>query len=153
MITRPSTSRVLEDVVEELSRDIMPSLTDPAQQIRLHMLMIVLNNCANASEREISVMRDEIPVYLDFASDVATATGDADVAAAVSAGQMGDSLVLSDVIANYQCASRAFSTAMDLVMDTVNRDFIARGEAILQMRMDNERAILSGVSAVGRSAS
>ena len=43
MITRPSTSRILEDVVEELTRDIMPSLSDPAQQIRLHMLIIVLN--------------------------------------------------------------------------------------------------------------
>ena len=30
MITRPSTSRVLEDVVEELTRDIMPMITDPA---------------------------------------------------------------------------------------------------------------------------
>lgn len=153
MITRPSTSRVLEDVVEELTRDILPVISDPAQQIRLHMLMIVLNNCANASEREISVMREETAVYLDFAGDVATATGDADVAAAVSASQMGDSLILSDVIADYQRASRAFSTAMDLVMDTVNRDFIERGEGILQMRMDNERAILSGVAAVGRSAS
>lgn len=153
MITRPSTSRVLEDVVEELTRDIMPSLTDPAQQIRLHMLMIVLNDCANASEREISVMREEIPQYLGFASDVAAATGDAEVAAAVQAGQMGDSLVLSDVIDDYQRASRAFSTAMDLVMDRVDRDFIQRGEDILRMRMDNERAILSGVSAVGRSAS
>lgn len=153
MITRPSTSRVLEDVIEELTRDIMPSLTDPAQQIRLHMLMIVLNNCANASEREISVMREEIPVYLEFASDVAAATGDASVAAAVEAGRMGESLVLSDVIGDYQRASRAFSTAMDLVMDTVNREFTARGEDILRMRMDNERAILSGVSAVGRSAS
>lgn len=153
MITRPSTSRILEDVVEELTRDIMPSLTDPAQQIRLHMLMIVLNNCANASEREISVMREEIPDYLDFASDVAAATGSPEVSAAVAEAQMGDSLVLSDVIADYQRASRAFSTAMDLVMDTVNRDFIVRGEDILRRRMDNERAILSGVSAVGRSAS
>lgn len=153
MITRPSTSRILEDVVEELTRDIMPSLTDPAQQIRLHMLMIVLNNCANASEREISVMREEIPDYLDFAADVAAATGSPEVSAAVAEAQMGDSLVLSDVIADYQRASRAFSTAMDLVMDTVNRDFIVRGEDILRRRMDNERAILSGVSAVGRSAS
>jgi len=153
MITRPSTSRVLEDVVEELTRDIMPSLTDPAQQIRLHMLMIVLNNCANASEREISVMREEIPMYVDFAADVAASTGSAEVAAAAEAARMGDSLVLSDVIADYQRASSAFSDAMDLVMDTVNREFIERGEAILRMRMDNERAILSGVAAVGRSAS
>ncbi len=153
MITRPSTSRVLEDVVEELTRDIMPSITDPAQQIRLSMLMIVLNNCANASEREIAVMREEIPTYLAFAADVAAATGNADVSAAAESAAMGDSLVLSDVIADYQRASRAFSTAMDLVMDTVNRDFIERGEDLLRTRMDNERAILSGVAAVGRSAS
>lgn len=153
MITRPSTSRILEDIVEELTRDILPSITDPAQQIRLQMLLVVLNNCANASEREIAVMRDEIPLYLQFASDVAAATGSEDVAAAVDFAQPGDSLVLSDVISDYQRASRAFTTAMDLVMDTVNRDFIERGEQILRTRMDNERAILSGVSAVGRSAS
>ena len=66
---------------------------------------------------------------------------------------MGDSLVLSDVIHDYENASRAFSAAMDLVMDTVNRDFIERGEALLKTRVVNERAILSGSSAVGRSAS
>lgn len=153
MITRPSTSRILEDVVDELTRDIMPSLTDPAQQIRLQMLMIVLNNCSNASEREIAVMREEIPVYLEFAADVAAATDDADVAAAVAAAQPGDSLVLSDVITDYQRASSAFSSAMDLVMDRLDRDLISRGEDILRMRLANERAILSGVSAVGRSAS
>jgi flagellar hook-basal body complex protein FliE len=153
MITRPSTSRIIEDICEELTRDILPSLTDPAQQIRLHMLMITLINCANASEREIQVMREEIPVYQSFASDVAAATGDPDVAAAAASATMGESLVLSDVITDYQRASRAFSTAMDLVMDTVNRDFIGRGEDILRMRLANERAILSGTSAVGRSAS
>ncbi len=153
MITRPSTSRALEDVVEELTRDILPVITDPAQQIRLHMLMIVLNDCVNASEREISVMRTEIPTYLAFAEDVATSTGDPEVAAAVAGAQMGDSLVLRDVIRDYENASRAFSTAMDLVMDTVNRAFIERGETLLRTRVTNERAILSGSSAVGRSAS
>ena len=153
MITRPSTSRVLEDVVEELTRDILPMITDPAQQIRLHMLMVVLNDCANASEREISVMRTEIPEYLAFAADVAKVTGNAAVDAAVAGAQMGESLVLTDVIRDYENASRAFSTAMDLVMDTVDRNFIERGEALLRTRVMNERAILSGSSAVGRSAS
>ena len=131
----------------------MPLITDPAQQIRMHMLMIVLNDCVNASEREISVMRAEIPQYLNFVNDVAAATGDAAVAAAAAGASMGTSLVLSDVIADYESASRAFSTAMDLVMDTVNREFIERGEELLRQRVTNERAILSGSSAVGRSAS
>lgn len=153
MITRPSTSRIIEDICEEMTRDILPSLTDSAQQIRLHMMLVTLINCANASEREIQVMREEIPVYASFATDVAAATGNAEVTAAAATATMGESLVLSDVIADYQRASRAFSTAMDYVMDTVNRDFIARGEDILRMRMANEKAILSGTSAVGRSAS
>lgn len=153
MITRPSTSRVLEDVVVELTRDILPMITDPAQQIRLHMLMVVLNDCVNASEREISVMRTEIPEYLAFAGDVAGATGNAEVKAAVAGAQMGDSLVLSDVIRDYENASRAFSTAMDLVMDKVDREFVERGETLLRTRVTNERAILRGSSAVGRSAS
>ena len=153
MITRPSTSRVLEDVVGEFTRDILPMITDPAQQIRLHMLMVVLNDCVNASEREISVMRTEIPEYLAFAGDVAEATGNAEVKAAVAGAQMGDSLVLSDVIRDYENASRAFSTAMDLVMDTVDREFVERGEILLRTRVTNERAILSGSSVVGRSAS
>ena len=42
---------------------------------------------------------------------------------------------------------------MDLVMDTVNRDFMERGEVILRMRMDAERTSLSDDFTVGRSAS
>ena len=42
---------------------------------------------------------------------------------------------------------------IDPPYNTVNRDFIERGEGILRMRLANERAILSGTSAVGRSAS
>ena len=153
MITRPSTPRIIDDICEELRSDIMPALTDPAQQIRLHMLMVTLINCANASECENSFMRSEITEYLSFALDVAEATGNADVSAVVAAAKTGESLVLSDVIDDYQRASRAFSTAMDVVMDTVNRDFIERGEAILRTRLANEREIFRGSASVGRSAS
>ena len=153
MITRPSTSRVLEDVVEELTRDIMPMITDPAQQIRLHMLMIVLNDCVNASEREISVMRSEIAEYLAFAGDVAKARAMMTLQRQSLGPRWATPSSSPMSSANTGNASRAFSTAMDLVMDSINRDFIARGEAFLKTRVVNERAILSGSSAVGRSAS
>ena len=153
MITRPSTSRVLEDVVEELTRDIMPMITDPAQQIRLHMLMIVLNDCVNASEREISVMRSEIAEYLAFAGDVAKARAMMTLQRQSLGPRWATPSSSPMSSANTGNASRTFSTAMDLVMDSINRDFIARGEALLKTRVVNGRAILSGSSAVGRLAS
>lgn len=153
MITRPSTPRILEDVCEQLMRDVMPGIADPAAQIRLHMLIATLNSAANASAAEISFMKQEIEAYLAFAEDVVLATGDSAVAQAVAAVQPTGSLLLADVSAEYQRAGRAFTAAMDLVMDRRDTALIERGEALLRLRLENERTILSGSATVGRSAS
>lgn len=153
MITRPSTPRILEDVCEQLMRDVMPGIADPAAQIRLHMLIATLNSAANASAAEISLMKQEVALYRAFAEDVARATGDAATATAVEAAEPTDSLLLADVAAEYVRAGRAFTTAMDVAMDQRNSDLIARGEELLRLRLANERTILSGSSTVGRSAS
>lgn len=153
MITRPSTPRILEDVCEQLMRDVMPGIADPAAQIRLHMLIATLNSAANASAAEISLMKQEIGLYLAFAQDVASATGDETVGQAVQSVQTSDSLLLADVAAEYQRAGRAFTAAMDLVMDRRDAALIEQGEELLRLRLQNERTILSGSSTVGRSAS
>lgn len=153
MITRPSTPRVLEDVCDQLMRDVMPGIADPAAQIRLHMLIATLNSCANASAAEISFMKQETALYEQFAADVAAATQSPEVAAKVSAIAPSDSLLLADVAAEYARAGYAFTAAMDLVMDQRDVALIARGEALLKVRLDNERVILSGSSTIGRSAS
>lgn len=153
MITRPSTPRILEDVCEQLMRDVMPGIADPAAQIRLHMLIATLNSAANASAAEISLMKQEIGLYLAFAQDVASATGDETVGQAVQSVQTSDSLLLADVAAEYQRAGRAFTAAMDLVMDRRDAVLIEQGEELLRLRLQNERTILSGSSTVGRSAS
>jgi hypothetical protein len=153
VITRPSTPRVLLDVCDELMRDIMPIVTDPAQQIRLHMLTTVLTNAANAAEREISIMKGETADYLAYAVDVAEATGDPAVRAALDAVQPTASLVLSDVAAEYSRASNAFSTALEAVMDRRDLPLVERGEALLRQRQDLEKSILSGTATAGRSAS
>ena len=153
VITRPSTPRILEDVCEQLMRDVMPGITDPAAQIRLHMLIATLNSCANASAAEISLMKQEIALYGDFAQAVATATGDATVRARLDAVQPSESLLLTDVAAEYARAGYAFTAAMDLVMDRRDTELIEKGEALLKVRLDNERLVLSGSSTIGRSAS
>ncbi len=153
MITRPSTPRILEDVCEQLMRDVMPGITDPAAQIRLHMLIATLNSCANASAAEISLMKQEIALYGEFAQEVATATGDVTVQERLDALQPTDSLLLADVAAEYSRAGYAFTAAMDLVMDLGHAALIAKGEDLLKVRLANERLILSGSSTIGRSAS
>ena len=153
MITRPSTPRILEDVCDQLMRDVMPGITDPAAQIRLHMLIATLNSAANASAAEISLMTQEIGLYRDFAQEVATATGDAAVQEKLDAVQPTESLLLADVAAEYAQAGYAFTAAMDLVMDERNVALVAKGEELLRVRLANERMILSGSATVGRSAS
>ena len=139
MITRPSTPRILEDVCEQLMRDVMPGIADPAAQIRLHMLIATLNSCANASAAEISLMKQEIALYGEFAQEVATATGDATVQEKLDALQPTDSLLLADVAAEYARAGYAFTAAMDLVMDQRNAALIEKGEELLQ-RAAGQRA-------------
>jgi hypothetical protein len=153
VITRPSTPRILEDVCEQLMRDVMPGITDPAAQIRLHMLIATLNSCANASAAEISLMKQEIALYADFAQAVVMATGDATVKERLDALQPNASLLLADVAAEYARAGSAFTAAMDLVMDQRDTELIEKGEALLKVRLANERLILSGSATVGRSAS
>jgi len=153
VITRPSTPRILEDVCEQLMRDVMPGISDPAAQIRLHMLIATLNSAANASAAEISLMKQEVVLYRAFAEDVARDTGDAATVQAVAAAAPTDSLLLGDVAAEYARAGRAFTAAMDVAMDQRNSQLIERGEALLRLRLENERTILSGSSTIGRSAS
>ena len=153
MITRPSTPRILEDVCEQLMRDVMPGISDPAAQIRLHMLIATLNSAANASAAEISLMKQEVVLYRAFAEDVARDTGDAATVQAVAAAAPTNSLLLGDVAAEYARAGRAFTAAMDVAMDQRNSELIERGEALLRLRLENERTILSGSSTIGRSAS
>ena len=153
MITRPSTPRILEDVCEQLIRDVLPGIKDPAAQIRLQMLIATLNSAANASAAEISLMRQEIALYTDFAQEVAAATRDSSVQQRLDEAQPGDSLLLADVAAEYARAGYAFTAAMDRVMDDRNTRLIEKGEALLRTRLANERLILSGSSTIGRSAS
>lgn len=153
MITRPSTPRILEDVCEQLMRDVMPGISDPAAQIRLHMLIATLNSAANASAAEIALMTQEIALYRDFAHEVAAVTGDASVQEKADSAQPAESLMLADVAAAYSRAGYAFTAAMDLVMDQRNMALVEKGEALLRVRLDNERLVLSGSATIGRSAS
>lgn len=153
MITRPSTPRVLEDVCEQLVRDVLPEITDAAARLRLEMLIAVLNNCANASGSEIALMKEETTLYLEYAASVSAAVTSPKTDEALAAVMPSDSLLLADVAAEYSRASLAFSEALDAAMDQGQVALQARGEDLLTLRLANERKVLSGSSSLGRSAS
>ena len=153
MITRPSTPRVLEDVCEQLVRDVLPEITDAAARLRLEMLIAVLNNCANASGSEIALMKEETTLYLEYAVSVSAAVTSPKTDEALAAVMPSDSLLLADVAAEYSRASLAFSEALDAAMDQGQVALQARGEDLLTLRLANERKVLSGSSSLGRSAS
>ena len=149
MNIRPSTPQVLRDLAEELNREVMPLLTDSTDQIRLHMIMAVLNQCAVRAGTEIGLMRQETAAYADYGSVVATATGRSDVQALVDDIAPGDDLDLDAVLAGYTRASEAFATALEAALAAGDADLITRGEELLQFRVANEQ-LMAGVATAGR---
>jgi hypothetical protein len=146
---RPSTPQVLRDLADELDREIMPLLSDSTDQIRLHMVMAVLNQCAVRADSEIALMREESQHYAAYGHSVAQATGNADLAAAVAAIEPTSDLHLPAILAEYTRASEAFGTALELALDAGLADLVAQGEELLQRRIANEQQ-MAGVADVGR---
>lgn len=149
MNIRPSTPQVLRDLAEELNREVMPLLTDSTDQIRLHMIMAVLGQCAVRAGTEIALMRQETATYADYGSAVAAATGRSDVQALVDGIAPGDDLDLDAVLAEYTRASEAFATALEAALAAGHADLITRGEELLQIRVANEQQ-MAGVATAGR---
>lgn len=149
MNIRPSTPQVLRDLAEELSREVMPLLADSTDQIRLHMIMAVLGQCAVRAGSEIALMKEEVSSSAAYGADVATATGRADLQALVDSIGDPPDLHLDVVIAQYTRASEALAAALEAAMDAGLADLVARGEQLLQERVANEQ-LMAGVATAGR---
>ena len=149
MNIRPSTPQVLRDVAEELNREVMPLLSDSTDQIRLHMIMAVLGQCAVRAGSEIALMKQETAAYADYGSAVATATGSAEVQALVDAIPHAHDLSLDAVLAEYTSASEVFASALEAALAGGDADLITRGEDLLQVRVANEQQ-MAGVATAGR---
>ena len=150
MITRPSTPVVLADICEELRREVMPLMTTATDQIRLHMIITVLGNCAVRSGNEIAWMKAETADYAAYASDVVAATGDERTRESLAAIAPTSDLTLEGVSAEYSRAGTALGDALDAAMDHELTDLIARGEALLVARIATEQQIAGGSATAGR---
>ena len=150
MITRPSTPRVLADVVTELEREILPLLPDSVAQIRLHMIMTVIGHCAVRSGNETAWMTEESAAYVSFAEEVLAVTDASAVRTALAAVTPFEDLRLREVASNYSRASEALSVALETALDAHLDELVARGEALLRMRVTNEQAITGASEYAGR---
>lgn len=150
MITRPTTVRILADVITELEREILPLLPESVDQIRLQMIMTVLGHCAVRAGHETAWMTEEAVEYVDYARAVLDATKAVDVRDALSAVTPFADLRLAAVSANYSRASEALSLALDAAMDAGNDDLVAQGEQLLRMRVANEQAVTGASEYAGR---
>ncbi len=149
MNIRPSTPQLLRDLAEELNREIMPLLSDSTDQIRLHMIAAVLGQAAVRAGSEIALMKEETAAYVDYATEVAAASGHKDVRKALDALHPGTDLHLDTVLAEYARASDAFGTALEIAMDAGLTDLVSRGEELLKKRVANEQ-LMAGVATAGR---
>ena len=149
MNIHPSTPQVLSDLAEELNREVMPLLSDSTDQVRLHMIMAVLGQCAVRAGTEIALMKDETAAYRAYAADVAAATANEGVRSALDGIGTSDDLRLDAVLAEYTRASEAFGTALEMAMDAGLSDLVARGEELLRTRIANEQ-LMAGVATAGR---
>ncbi|MBI1350322.1 MAG: hypothetical protein GC156_04310 [Actinomycetales bacterium] len=149
MNIRPSTPQVLRDLAEELNREVMPLLTDSTDQIRLHMIMAVLGQCAVRAGSEIDLMKLETADYRAYSDAVATVTGDRAVRDETEAIGNAADLTLEAVVAEYTRASEAFATALEAAMDAGATDLVERGEELLRKRIANEQ-LMAEVASAGR---
>lgn len=147
MINRPSTDQILRDVAEELNREIMPLISDTTDQIRLHMIVAVINQCAARAGREIAVMKDEGAKSAAYGAEVAAAAQDDDLAAAVAGIVASDDLTLEAVAAEYARASDVLGTAIEVALDAGLAELVAVGEDLLRERIAHEQEMSGAVDA------
>lgn len=153
MISQPSIPRLLESIRDELGDKIKPALADPTLRVNVDMMMAVLNALVVRTEHEIDWMRAEADAIEVAAERLLPALGDsapADAALAAYRARRGDSLVLSDVQADYDRAGEVLSCLAAAAYAAGDAAAIAEVEALFAHRLATENTAIGEFIAVGR---
>ena len=124
MISRPSTSQLVEVIRNELSTRIAAQTTDPELTVALQMMDHVLVTIARRADHEIAWMHEEMDAIEAAAADLVTAEsgaaepGTGSVAEALEEyrARRTGSLHLADVTDDYNRASEVLSRAVEFVL-------------------------------------
>lgn len=153
MISQPSIPRLLESIRDELAEKIKPALSDPTLRVNVDMMMAVLNALVVRTEHEIDWMRAEADAIEAAAERLLPTLGDsaaADAALGAYRTRRGDSLVLSEVQADYDLASEVLSCLAEAAYAAGDAAAIAEVEQLFAHRLATENTAIGEFIAVGR---
>lgn len=155
MITRPTTQQILADCAREVRETFMPATTDAGLRVQLEMLEQVLAQCALRAGHELAWMAEEIAAIEPYVAAVVAriAPAPSATASALTAFTSGraSSLDLDARCTEYHLASEALSCAVEAALAADNRELLAAGVALLDMRRRREGELRPNFFFPGRS--
>lgn len=156
MISRPTTTQLLEVVRKELADTVAPAVTDPQVATSLHMIDHILRTLAVRADHELGWMAEEMAAIERVGQRVAASAlpGAGAVAEALTEfrAQLSPSLHAADVTADYNRATEVLSRAVEATFASDEGDLRAAVNGLLDQRLAHETDVIGeDFSLVGRS--
>jgi hypothetical protein len=155
MITRPTTTQLLEVVRRELTEKVAPAVTDPQVATSLHMIDHILHTLAVRADHELGWMGEEMAAIESVGERVAASPlrGAASVGEALAEfrSRRAGGLHAAEVTEDYNRATEVLSRSVEA---TFADDGPLRAEvsALLDQRLAHETDVIGeGFQLVGRS--
>jgi hypothetical protein len=155
MITRPSTTQLLDVVRQELADKVAPAVNDPQVATSLHMIDHILRTLAVRAEHELGWMAEEMAAIEAVGERVAASglPGAAGVAEALEEfrSRRGRGLHAAEVTDDYSRASEVLSRAIEVTF-AEGGELRAAVNELLDQRLAHETVVIGeDFSLVGRS--
>ena len=155
MISRPTTTQLLEVVRRELGEKVAPAVTDPQVATSLHMIDHILRTLAVRAEHELGWMAEEMAAIDEVGERVASSglPGAAAVGEALSAfrSQRAAGLHAAEITDDYNRATEVLSRAVEATF-TEGGELRAAVTALLDQRLAHETDVIGeDFQLVGRS--
>lgn len=153
MISRPTTSQLIDAMCTALSNTVAPAISDPTVQVQLSMAISVLQTTAVRSANELAWMQEERDAIEEGARQLLEALPDATALSEALTtyvdGKTG-SLYLDEAQADYARASEVLSCAIEAAYESGDADHIAAVGRLMDQRHANQQTVTGQFTALGR---
>jgi hypothetical protein len=155
MITRPTTTQLLEVVRKELTEKVAPAVSDPQVATSLHMIDHILGTLAVRADHELGWMAEEMAAIESVGERVAASAlpGAAAVGEALAEfrSQRAGGLHAAEVTEDYNRASEVLSRSVEATFADES-PLRAEVSALLDQRLAHETDVIGeDFQLVGRS--
>ena len=153
MISRPTTSQLIDAICTALSNTVAPAITDATVQVQLSMAISVLQTTAVRSSNELAWMHEERDAIEEGARRLLQALPDATAlseALTTYVDGKTNSLYLDQAQADYARASEVLSCAVEAAYASDDADHIAAVGRLMDQRHANQQTVTGQFTALGR---